>query len=469
MGRWSPTNKVKVSAFGSLEYFAADPDIGLVPHGEFLPPKIERGVYRGQRWGKYDNRNQTAGLFGKASLGGGWKLSGGVFYSATQYTRADFNFLDVQNSAGDYHSYLFVTPRRSSAANSASMLLERSWASGNLRHRVVATVRYRRTTNLASPSLAIDTNLGNLLSDYPQVPEPDLSIGTERNRDVILQKTVGVGYRLSIGKSLEFHADVQKTDYSHEHRDIAGAVNTGTAKPLLYSGSALWGVTDKLAVFGSYSKGLEESGVAPNSAINSGEVLPAVIATQRELGTRYRLTPKLSLIAGLFDTRKPTPGKGPDGRFDLVGEVRHRGFEASLAGALTPRLDILAGVVLLDATLTGPLVDQNLIGRHAVARPDHIALVNLKWRPKWIEGLSFDATVTHRGRAYISSSNITRSERQTTLDVGARYRFKLGKQPASLRARVLNVFNSFYWQPDSSGTLYPSPQRDFDLTLQAEF
>ena len=211
---------------------------------------------------------------------------------------------------------------------------------------------------------------------------------------------------------------------------------------------------------------MRNRGVAPNSAINSGEVLPAVIATQRELGARYRVTPKLSLIAGLFDTRKPTPGTGPNGRFDLVGEVRHRGFEASLAGALTPRLNILAGVMLLDATLSGPLVDQHIIGRHAVARPDHVALLNANWRPKGIDGLSLDATLTRRGKAYISSTNLTKSELQTTLDVGARYRFKLGKQPVSLRARVLNVFDSFYWQPDTSGTLYPSPQRDFDLTLQ---
>jgi iron complex outermembrane receptor protein len=468
VARWSPANNVKLSAFGTLEYWVADPDIGLVPDGEFLPHRIARGVYRGQRWGKYDNRNQTAGLFGKANLGNGWKLSGGGFYSATQYTRADFNFLEVHNPAGDYHSYLFVTPRRSSSANSASMLLERSWGSGLLRHRIVATIRYRRTINLAAPSLAVDTGIGNLLGDYPQIPEPDLAISADRNRDVILQTTVGVGYRIGIGKALEFRADVQKTDYSHEHHGISGAVSTGTSRPLLYSGSALWGVTDKLALFGSYSRGLEESGVAPNSAINSGEVLPAVIATQRELGARYRVTPKLSLIAGLFDTRKPTPGKGPDGRFDLVGEVRHRGFEASLAGALTPRLDILAGVMILDATLSGPLVEQGLIGRHAVARPDHTALLNLNWRPKWADGLSLDATVNHLGRAYISSSNVTKSELQTTLDVGARYRFNLGKQPVSLRMRVRNVFDSFYWQPDSSGTLYPNSQRGLDLTLQTE-
>ncbi len=278
VARWSPTTNVKISAFGSLEYWVTDPDIGLVPGGDFLPPKIERGVYRGQRWGKFDNRNQTAGLFGKADLGGGWKLSGGGFYSATQFTRADFNFLDVQNSAGDYHSYLFVAPRRSSSAPSA-YVATRAFVDQRLPPSSVGRDRSISPDPQPRGSIAglVDTGLGNLLGDYPQIAEPDFSIGAERNCDLILQKTVGIGYRISIGKALELHADVQKTDYSHRLRSISGAVSTGRSRPLLYSGSALWGVTDKLALFGSYSKGLEELGIAPNSAINSGEVLPAVI------------------------------------------------------------------------------------------------------------------------------------------------------------------------------------------------
>jgi iron complex outermembrane receptor protein len=338
-----------------------------------------------------------------------------------------------------------------------------------LRQRLVATVRLRRTENRNTPSLQFDIGDSNFADPFPRIPEPDFKIDGQRVVDRTRQSTVGVGYRVGIGGRLELRADVQKTDYSKTRTALDGTVTRGASKPWLYSGSVLFGVTHDLTIFGSYSRGLEESGVAPNSAVNRGEVLPAVLATQRELGARYSFTTSLSLIAGLFDTRKPTPGVGPDGRFDLVGEVRHRGFEASLAGALTPRLNILAGVMILDATLTGPLVDQRIIGRHAVARPDHTALLNVNWRPKGFEGLSLDATVTRLGRAFISSTNLTKSELQTTVDIGARYRFTIGKQPLSVRARVLNLFNSFYWQPDSSGTLYPSAQRDFDLTLSATF
>lgn len=469
VARWNPGPSVKLTAFGAYSDWWSDPDTGYAPQGEFLPPKIKRGVLRTQPWTIWKNRRENAGLFGSAELGEGWKVSGGFVYSASQTPRNDFNLAEIDSPAGDYHASAFVVPGLSGESKSGSVLVERSWGSEKLRQRIVGTVRTRQTINRSGLPLLFNIGDSNLAEPFPKVAEPEFTIDDGRVVDRTRQNTVGVGYRIGIGGRIELRADVQKTDYKKTRTALDGTRTSGDSNPWLYSASALFGVTPRLTVFGSYSRGLEESGVAPNSATNRGEVLPAVLATQRELGARYSFTPNLSLIGGLFDTRKPTPGLGPDGRFDLIGDVQHRGFEASLAGSLTPRLDIVAGLMLLDATLSGPLVDQQIIGRHAVARPDHIALLNLTWRPKWVDGLSLDASVNRLGRAYISSSNVTKSKLQTTLDVGARYSFQLGKQAMSLRARVLNVFNAFYWQPDTSGTLYPNLQRNYGLTLQAEF
>lgn len=470
VGRWSPANNINVTAFGTASDWVADPDTGFAPTGaEFIPGKIERGVFRGQRWAKFDNRQQTAGLITNADLGSGWKLSGGAFHSAFQANRTDFHLLQLQNQQGDYRSLTIVSPRRSASAQSGSVLIERSWGSGSLRHRVVATGRYRETDNVNSPSLTFDTGTGNIHGDYPEVDEPDFTISDARFLDQVQQWTGGAGYRVTFGNDVELRADVQKTDYSKTRSDVSGAKTRGGSKPWLYSGSALWAVTGAATVFGSYSRGLEESGVAPNSAVNRGEVLPAVIATQRELGIRYSLAKSLSLIAGLFDTRKDTPGIGPDGRFGLIGEVRHRGFEASLAGALTTRLNVVAGVMLLDATVNGELVDAGKIGEHAVGRPSRVGLLNLTWRPALLDGLSLDGTVNHEGPRYIGPANLVRSEPLTTVDVGLRYAFKLGKQPLSLRGRVVNLFDAFAWRPDTTGTLYPSQQRGFHLSLRGDF
>lgn len=467
--RWEPAPSVNIAAFGNVTNWKADPDTGFAPDGEFLPPRVKRGVLRSQSWARYSEKRRNLGAFGDADLGSNWKLSWGAFYSADRWPRFDFNLLEIKNQAGDYHAQTFVSPPQSVAAKSGSLSLAHEWTSGILTHRMVGTVRARDTLNRNTPTFQFDIGDSNLGLPFPQIPRPDFTISDELSVDRTRQLTLGAGYRVGIGKSVELRGDVQKTDYSRTHRNGDGPVSHGSSRPWLYSASALVGITPRLVVFGSYSRGLEESGVAPVSTVNRGEVLPAVIATQREIGARYSFGPALSLIAGAFDTRKATPGTGPDGRYDLVGEVRHRGLEASLAGALTPRLNVVAGLMILDAKLVGPLVNSKVIGSHPVATPDHVALMNVNWQPKGLKGLALDATLNQLGRAYISSSNITKSDLQTTVDVGARYSFAVGRVPLSLRARILNLTNRFYWQPSSSGTLYPSNPRDFDLSVSATF
>ena len=77
--------------------------------------------------------------------------------------------------------------------------------------------------------------------------------------------------------------------------------------------------------------------------------------------------------------------------------------------------------------------------------------------------------LTQRGRAYLSSTESWRkanSRRRSTWAPGTVSCW--ASSPSACGPPLLNVFDSFYWQPDASGTLYPNPQRDFDLTLQAQ-
>lgn len=468
IARWAPSDHFNLTAFGTTGGGFIDPGYGVRPTGEFLPPKIRRGIYPGQRWTRFDNRQPTAGLFATADLGSGWKLSGGAFHSASQQNRSDFHVFNVQTN-GDYRSFAIVVPGRSASAQTGSALLEHSWGGDKVRHRIVATARYRETDNKNSPSFVFATGTGNIQEDAPQIDEPDFTASATQTLDRTVQKTAGAGYRVTIGGAVELRADLQKTHYSRTRVDASGTRSDSDSDPWLYSGSALWAAGDRITLFASYSRGLEESGVAPSTAVNRNEVLPAVIATQRELGVRYAPSKSVSLIAALFDTRKDTPATGPDGRFGLIGEVRHRGIEASLTGALTPRLNIVAGLMLLDATVSGELVEQGLIGVKAVGRPSRVGLLNLTWRPKWVEGLSLDGTVNHEGPRYISSANEVRSTPLTTIDLGFRYAFHVGKQPLSLRGRILNLTDAFAWQPDASGTLFPNSQRGYQLSLRADF
>ena len=120
-------------------------------------------------------------------------------------------------------------------------------------------------------------------------------------------------------------------------------------------------------------------------------------AEQFELGVRYALTPRLTLIGALFDVSKPTQGFRPDRSFGLVGEVRHRGVEASIAGELNAKTSIVVGAVAFESEVTGPLVDAGVVGSHAVGVSQLVANANIERRlgGDW----SVDAAISYRASA----------------------------------------------------------------------
>lgn len=217
--------------------------------------------------------------------------------------------------------------------------------------------------------------------------------------------------------------------------------------------------------FASYTRGLEESGVAPGNAVNRNAVSPAVIATQAEVGIKQSLTHRLALIAGAFEIRKQVPGLSADGRFDLIGDVRHRGVELSVAGALADGLNIVAGLTTLDARLSGERVELGLIGKRAVGRPELLTQLNLSWSPPAVRNWSFDLGATYTGREQVDRANLLETKAFTTFNIGARFRWDASPLPLDFRLRVTNIFDKFAWTATPSELLFYNPGRAIGLTV----
>ena len=89
-----------------------------------------------------------------------------------------------------------------------------------------------------------------------------------------------------------------------------------------------------VAAYASYTRGLEESGQAPPSAVNRGEAMPVSLTKQIDAGVRYTITPRLSVVAGVFQVEQPYFSYDAANFFGPAGTVRHRGIELSIAGRL---------------------------------------------------------------------------------------------------------------------------------------
>ena len=203
--------------------------------------------------------------------------------------------------------------------------------------------------------------------------------------------------------------------------------------------------------------GLEETGFAPQTARNRDEVLSPVEAEQREFGVRHALTDRLTLIAAAFDVSKPTTGLKPDGTFNLVGDIRHRGVEASLAGRIGERTNVVLGAVKYEPKVTGVLVDTGQISQTPAGLSTFIA--NASIEQEIGGGWSLDGQLSHNSARWVDPQNILRAPAITTLNLGARRRFELDGRPAQFRVLVSNVTAEEGWFASSSTILYPISSR----------
>lgn len=465
--RWSPAPGVQITGLWSHNWFPREGDT-FFANPAAAPREVKRWTERTQGWMGNKNGSDLIGAFADVDAGGGWRFGASVFRNALPYDHSAFNLLRFTGNGGEVaQSGLLFGPENRWAVSSEATAAKQ-FTTGTLTHRIIAMARRRVSTVIADPGVAYSAGTYADVNQIPKVAAPPVSRGTARMRDDVGQWTGGLGYRLSIGSVAELRLDAQRVDYAKRVRAVDGRATEQTTRPWLYGGALSVALSDRLTGFASYARGLEEAGVAPANASNRGTVLPAAISRQAELGMKYRFAGGPTLIAGLFDLSKPTPGIDAAGAFDFVGTVRHRGVELSLAGPLTPRLSAVLGATYLDARIEGELVDRGVIGTRPIGRPEVTALANLTWRVPGVEGLTVDGGVNARGGRYADRENRVALPAYATFNLGLRQAFELDGHPVTLRARVTNLTDKFAWNPTNSGLITPIVPRTLTLTLTGE-
>ena len=123
------------------------------------------------------------------------------------------------------------------------------------------------------------------------VPEPDSTFGP-LTTDQVRQLTGGIGYEFRWPEVGELSLGLQKTDYGKNTRIPAGARRS---RPRTAPGSttARWRSISRTGwSLCGYTRGLEESGVAPANAVNRNSAPPALRTSQRDAGIRYAILPR---------------------------------------------------------------------------------------------------------------------------------------------------------------------------------
>ena len=448
----------------------------IVQNVDRLPPRINRRRFLGQPWAVTDARRRIIGASSEFAFGGGWR--GESIFVATQ-TVFDEQYTTLFTIGADLlaaDGVVIASPRQSFDAISAEAIAGWRGAMGKSVHDISLHGRLRRSHSEFGGELHAPLGEAPIGTPTAAAPPPDLGSTRALLADRVDQISLGLSYQALIGDRVRLNLGVMKTRYERTFQDISMSVETGaTSAPWLYNVGAAVTVSPGVELYGSYSRGLEESGRAPSTAANANEILPAGLSTQKEIGIRTELTNNIVAFVAGFDTTKPLPGLSPDtNEFRLIGDVRHRGIELSVSGSINENLRLVAGGVYIDAAAALPVGGGETGKERPIGVPDLKVIANLSYSPATIPGLTFDG-----GIEYISSQRALRragaSGRESqlpdylTANLGVRYALEFDNIDVTLRAQIQNLSNTFSWTVTQAEILdYISP-RSFRFVATAAF
>ncbi|MEI6419068.1 MAG: TonB-dependent receptor, partial [Sphingomonadales bacterium] len=468
IARWTPAPGLTLLPFASLLHqYLDDHRVTYITQGEFLPPPLPRRERFGPDWVNGKGIDANVGVLGDWQIAPQWLLRAGLFRSSRTRDRQMTNNIRDLRPDRTGSQRVLVDPQLAFASVSGEVRLTRQFDDGPRRHLIHLALRGRSGMRRFGGSDTLE--LGPVQIDTPsRVPEPPFRFSRQQLDDV-KQLTGGLAYEgrwMGVG---ELAAGLQYTNYKKRIDLPGGGVQATDARLWLYNISVSTNITNALVVYAGAVNGLEESGIAPGNAANRNEALPAISTRQVDAGLRLALTDKIKLVAGVFDISKPYFNLDANNRFDVLGEVVNRGVEASIAGPLTSTLSIVAGGVWLMPKVTTGGPPTARIGPRPVSAIGQRVEFSADWRPPFAPGVSFDARIAYRSSEVATVSNSVAVPGRTTIDLGGRYRFKLGGNNALLRVQVANLFDVQGYDVRGAGAYGAIPGRQVQGYVTIDF
>jgi len=463
--RWQPDQSTRLRLFASYADTHAGGDISVQAVGDGVPPPLHARRAYAPDWSRTRSRDTNVGLLAERDWNG-WSAGASVIRSSHHAARSDTALLAI-DAAGGITSTLFYRPPLDTRATSAEAKIARTVALFGADHRIGLAVRRRHTLTEQAEAFAVPAGHFTVEDGPVSVLKPALPQDLRRGTDRVDQSIWSATYGLEIADRLQARLGAHRVRHDKSVIDFDGARSRRREDSWLYAASFIWQPDRRFRTFASYVTGLEESGVAPEAAVNRNAVLPPVRATQYELGARYAVTPKLDLIIAGFDIRKPLFGLRPDLVYAPVGTVRHRGIEASLTGEILRDTRMVLGANIVQPRLSGPEVTAGRIGRI----PPGVSRFNatLSLERQFGDGWSADTYLLYEGRRIRDTISRVEMPGVPFTTAGVRYAWTAAGRPFSLRAQVVNAFGPHGYYATPYGPLVPIPVSAFRLLLNADF
>jgi len=466
--RWRPTSNIELTAFWGRYYIMDETaaPIYLPADGVAIPPRVRRHQYPGPSWDTGNNIGDNIGMLGLASFGN-WTLRAGLFHSLRSSTTSFANlFTDVTaDGLGDH--LIIADPPQRAASTSGEIRLSRGFTHGEIKQLLLSSVRWRNVGAAYGGSDYFDAGIVGL--DNPLLAaKPQFSFG-EQSSQHVTQQTVGVAYNLRWGKLGDLGLGLQHADYFKHDAQSGIAPTLITTSPWLQNMTLSVNIVPTFTVYSSYSRGLEDNGTAPDSALNRGQPLPAIKSRQYDVGVSWSPDTETKLILGYFDIKKPYVAADNTNVYRLLGDEVHQGIELSLNTSPLKGLTVVLGGVFSDPHIDDVSDANEVIGKLPVNQARNTIQLNMDYVLPFAPQVSVNLSISEFSKVASTVDNRFYNQYPTIVNAGARYKFRMHAMPYTLRLAIANATNRYFWYQAGTAAFQPSQDATATLSLAADF
>lgn len=462
---WRPTDKTEVIAFWSYMVGGGRQELpGVYTDGTVPLPRFRERDLASQTWTNQGWRMTTLGTIVKGELDDHWQVTGGLFHSEENDPWNFEPYLQL-NANGTADSNVDVSPPQLANSTSGEVRLTGVSVHDAWRQQLQFAVRGRAVARSYGGDDNID--FGNItLQDHMQFSQPPIVL-TPRSEDRTRQLDFGVTLDERWQDMGSAAIGVLKDDYRRTTEAPSAAPETFHTTPWLFNMRVALEAGRSLIFYGSYTQGLEDSALAPLTAINRGEPPAAARTWQVDGGVRYAPDDKLRMLFGAFDIHKPYLNLDSDNVYRPLGRLHNEGLESSLSYS-NAGLTVLAGGVWLrphlDLTIPQPgVIGGEPLGPVPVTLTANFDCAPPQWGP-WAASLQWNRLSSR----YATSDDRQRLPPLATIGADVRYQWKLRENSWTLRFDVFNLTNAQGLHISALDLVVPEQGRRFALTLAAD-
>jgi iron complex outermembrane receptor protein len=468
VGQWRPSAQVEVLHFWGLSKGDEHDELPTVYiNGTDRPPEFIEARLPTQRWARWHWNEITAGTLARSTGEGAWSWAGGVFLSTERSPPNYSDLFDEFAADGTVHHELDVTPPSHARSTSGEFrLLHRSVAGKRQRLWSIA-LRGRNLSRSFGGDFFHDysAELGpQRIDEWLALPAPQLVFG-DGSEDRARQLGLGLSFEQRWTDRGSLSIGVQKVDY---RRSIAApsATTHEHSTPTLLNLRFTRNLAPTLVSYAGYTRGLEDSALAPSNAGNAFATAPATATWQVDAGVRMTPSQSLQLVAGVFEIQKAYFNLDRLGIYRQLGHIRHSGVEASAAVNGADGFTAVLGGVWLRPSVLPAAGEPDPGGSAATGTTPLVLDANLDYAPRRWGAWSAGAQLHHvssrpAGQAWLPAYYL--------FSLSVRYRLELYGRTCLVRMDAEDLNNATDLYLSSTGLALSEEGRRVALTLTMDF